>query len=330
MRSLPSPGLILAVVVIVAACGTTASASPAPGSPAASGSTGCVTAPDPGTPTGWGPPAKPPTVIPFLINQAGEMTCGPNRLLFIFVDPKTNGPVADPRRTAKIAFYDLARDASKPTATVETSFVWAIENERGDYVANVAFAEAGIWGAEVTTAAAGGAPETIRLTFQVSPSSPVVRVGQPAPSTKTPTAADVGGDLARISTDPKPEKALYQISVDQAMATHKPFLLAFATPKFCVSAQCGPTLDRLKPYVAKYPTVAFIHVEPYQLTLQDGQLQPVLTGDPPNLTPTDTSNRWGLLSEPWIFVVDRNGIVRGSFELIFSDAELTAALDGVR
>ena len=60
------------------------------------------------------------------------------------------------------------------------------------------------------------------------------------------------------------------------------------------------------------------------------QLQPVLTGNPPNLTPADVTNRWGLLSEPWVFVVDRGGIVRGSFALIFSDAELSAALDKVR
>jgi hypothetical protein len=31
-----------------------------------------------------------------------------------------------------------------------------------------------------------------------------------------------------------------------------------------------------------------------------------------------------------VFVVDRDGVVRGSFELIFSDAELTASLDAVR
>jgi hypothetical protein len=257
------------------------------------------------------------------------MTCGSNRLLFVFLDPKTNAPIADPKRTAKIAFYDLARDPSKPAATVDTAFVWAIENERGNYIANVDFPEAGIWGAEIATMA-GDSGEKVRMTFQVSPSSSVVRVGQPAPATRTPTAADVGGDLAKVSTDTKPDPALYQTSVDQALTKHQPFVVAFATPRFCRSAQCGPTLDRLKPFVAKYPTVAFIHVEPYQLEFKDGQLQPVLTGNPPNLTPAEVTNRWGLLSEPWIFVVDRDGIVRGSFALIFSDAELSAALGKVR
>jgi hypothetical protein len=322
MRSLLSRAASVVVVALIAvACGGTTTPPP-------SGS--CPTAPDPGTPAGWGPPRPPePEVIPYLINSSGEMTCGPNRLLFVFLDRQTNAPISDPKRTAKIAFYNLARDPARPVATVDTTFVWAIQNERGDYIANVTFNEAGVWGAELTTMAGIGG-EQVRMTFQVSPSSPVVRIGQAAPATKTPTAADVGGDLAKISTDTKPDPALYRTSVDQALANHQPFVVAFATPKFCVSAQCGPTLDRLKPFVSRYPGVAFIHVEPYKLEFKDGQLQAVQTGNPPALTPTDVATRWGLLSEPWVFVVDRDGVVRGSFGLIFSDAELAAALDAVK
>ena len=258
------------------------------------------------------------------------MTCGANRLLFIFLDAKTNTPVGDPKRTVKVAFYNLGRDGAKPVTTTDTSFVWAIENERGDYIAPVTFAEAGVWGAEIATQTPGGQPETIRLSFQVSATSRVVHVGQKAPATRTPTLRDVGGDIARISTDTAPIKALYETSVADAIAAHEPFLVAFATPRFCKTAQCGPTLDRLKPWVAKYPSVKFIHVEPYKLTFEDGQLQPVLTGDPPDLTATEATEQWGLVSEPFIFVVDRDGAVRSSLELIFSDAEIKAALDAVK
>ena len=69
-----------------------------------------------------------------------------------------------------------------------------------------------------------------------------------------------------------------------AVAARKPFVVVFATPKFCKTAQCGPTLDRVKPIAAAHPDVTFINVEPYQLEPIDGQLQPVLTGDPPDLT----------------------------------------------
>jgi hypothetical protein len=320
MRLVSMGAAITVVALSLAACG---------GSSAPPTSTPLVL----GGPAGSGPGASVPSVFPVLINNSGELVPGKDRVLFSFLDARNN-PVAAPDRTAKISVYDLARDASKPVSSAEGTFVWAIENARGVYVATVDFPEAGSYAADFTTAVGGGPAETIRMTFDVEATSPVVQVGARAPASKTPTAADVGGDLAKMSTDPKPDPAFYRTSVDQALVKHDPFVLIFATPKFCVSAQCGPTLDRIKPFAARYPTVDFIHVEPYQLTYANGQLQPVLTAPAPSvapeLTPTDVTNQWGLLTEPWVFVVDRTGIVRGSFEVIFSDAELASALDAVK
>ena len=111
------------------------------------------------------------------------------------------------------------------------------------------------------------------------------------------------------------------------MAAKKPFVVAFATPKFCVTQQCGPTLVRLKPIAAKHPGVTVINVEPYLLEDVDGSLQPVLTNG--QLTPTQATNEWHLPTEPWVFVVDRNGVVTDSFMLIFSDEELDRAMAAV-
>ena len=287
----------------------------------------CQTAPQPGSLSGWQTPATPPPIYPLVIANPGELTCGSNRLLFSFLDAKNN-VLSKPDRTAKVALYDLGRDPAKPVATADGTFVWAIQDERGLYVANVTLPEAGTYGAEFTTSVSGGSSETVRTTFSVDATTQLIRVGQPAPATKTPTAADAGGDLTHISTDTTPDPAFYKTSEAQALASHQLFVLIFATPKFCQTAQCGPTLDRIKPFVAKYPTVDFIHVEPYVLQLQNGTLQPVMTNN--NLTPTPVTNAWGLSSEPWVFVVDRRGVVSGSFGLIFSDAELTDALEAVK
>ena len=138
-------------------------------------------------------------------------------------------------------------------------------DERGLYILDADLPEAGTWGAEIHTQAPGGPEETIRATFEVLDSSSLVQVGDPAPATETPTLADVGGDVAKISTDATPEPAFYETSVADALAAGKPFILVFATPKFCTSAQCGPTLDRIKPIAAAHPEVTFINVEPYQL-----------------------------------------------------------------
>jgi hypothetical protein len=71
--------------------------------------------------------------------------------------------------------------------------------------------------------------------------------------------------------------------------------------------------------------VAFINVEPYKMTETDGRLQPVLNANN-QLQAVDAVNEWGILSEPWIFAVDRTGVVRASFEGVASDQELEDAI----
>lgn len=295
--------------------------------PGDSASAACPAVPVPAeNPEGWGAPSSSPTAIPILITT--PIACGPNRVMFSFID-QGNEPIAAPDRSASIAIYELGRDAGTPLASAEGQFIWAIEDVRGVYVAQLDFPSSGRYGAEFVTGLAGGPEETIRMTFDVQPTSPVVGVGDPAPASRTPTLSDVGGDLAKISTDQDPEPAFYETSVDQALAAHEPFVLAFATPKFCQTAQCGPTLDRLKPFVDAYPTVTFINVEPYKLKLEGGSLEADL-GPNGELQPVAVTAEWGLINEPIIFVVDRQGVVRAVFDLIFGDDELTAALDHVQ
>ena len=323
MTPLARSVVLLAVALIAVACGAT----PAGGT--ASGGGTCPTTPPPqGTPDGWDVASQKPSVFPQIINPSGTIACGANRLVFSFLDPQ-NVPIAKPDRTADVQVFDLGADPSKPVAQGAARFIWAIEPSVGVYVIDLDLKTAGSYGIEFKTAAPGAPSETIRTAFDVQPTSSVVTVGDKAPASKTPTLADVGGELAKISTDASPVKALYETSVAEAVAAKKPFVVAFATPKFCTSKQCGPTLDRLKPIAARHPGVTFINVEPYQLQFTDGQLQPILTGDPPNLTPTAATVEWRLPLEPWVFVVDKNGIVTASFMLIFSDEELEAALKAV-
>lgn len=324
----------MSIAIAISACTTGAPSSPASptassATPGASGNAACPPAPAVADDlAGWGPPTTAPQVLPVIINSPGELVCGANRVLFTMVNT-TGVPVGAPDRTAKVAIYDLGRDAAKPITTLDGTFIWAIENERGIYVINTSFPESGRYGAEFTTAAAGGQPVTLRLTFDVQPTSPVVKVGDKAPASKTPTLADAGGDPTHISTDATPDPAFYKTSVDQAIAGHKPFVLVFATPKFCTSAQCGPTLDRIKPYATNYASVTFINVEPYKLKLVGGVLQADLDANN-QLQAVAATDEWHLFNEPTVYVVDRNGVVTANFELIFSDAELTAALDAIK
>jgi hypothetical protein len=299
---------LLAVALVLAACSTTGSPSGTAGS-----------SPDL---SAWGPRATKPALLPVLVTNT--IAAGKARILMLYLDA-ANVDKSALDRTVKVGFYDLDRDPAKIASTADGAFVWTIEGERGMYVLDADLPTAGTWGAEFTTTAPGSAPETVRMTFPVEATVPTVQVGKPAPASKSPTAADVGGDLARISTDAKPDPAFYQTSVAAALAAHKPFMVVFATPKFCTSQQCGPTLDHFKPIAAANPAVTFINVEPYRLTFTDGVLQPELDAKG-QLQATDVTNQWGLRSEPWIFAVDRNGIVQGSYEVTITPAELDAIL----
>ncbi len=300
--------LLAAAALIVGACG--GAATPAP---SGSGSGGAS--------VGSSSVGSGPTRIPILVDAQDPV--GKTRFLFALADQKNN-PIGAPDLPVSVAFYDLAKSSTQPAATADATFVWAITGQKGIYVVDTAFGEAGDWIAEFTSTK-DGLTEKTRVQFTVAATSSTPAVGSKAPDTPTPTLADVGGDVHRISTDQNPDPSFYEISEHDALAQHKPFVLVFATPAFCQSRQCGPTLDAVKDFAKTEPGITFINVEPYKLQYANGSLQPIFdaTG---NLQPTDVTNAWGLLSEPWIFVVDRNGIVQGSYSLIFTTDELKAAV----
>ena len=295
---------LAAVLVAVVAC-----AAPAP------------TPSDASAPTASG--TSKPSVLPVLVSS--ELSVGPNRYLFSFVDATTNTPVAAPDRTASVQFTGPANQTIPATPA---TFIWAIENVSGIYVTNVDFPAAGDWIAHFATAGAGKPEERIDFQFQVAAKKNVISPGDKAPSVATPTLAAVGGDVSKISSDAKPDKAFYETSVAEALAAHKPFVLIFATPKFCQTSTCGPTLDKVKPIAAAHPNLTFINVEPYVLADDQGQLQPVLDAKG-NLQAVSATIAYGLVSEPYVFVVGGDGIVKASFELIFTSDEIDKALAGL-
>jgi hypothetical protein len=300
--------LALAATLLVAACGSSAGGTAAPS----------VAGPAPST------SAASASVIPVIVST--RQVTGPNRFVFSFLDPKTNLPAASPDRKASVAF--IAPGETQPGTATEAEFVWAIEGERGDYVANVQLGAPGDYKAVFITEAPGSPQEAIGVGFQVSESTPTIAIGSPAPATDNPTAASAGG-VEHVSTDTHPDPAFYETTVKEALAAKEPFVLVFATPAFCKSAQCGPTLDRIKAVAADSPeNVKFINVEPYQLTYTEGRLQPVLDANN-QLQPVEAVNTWGILTEPWVFTVDSSGVVRGSFEGVVGEDELKASVEEI-
>ena len=299
------------LTIVVAACGS--SASPTPGSPSPSSTSSA-----PASPRG--------SAASFLPNPVTTaFRVGDNRVVFTLTDPTGQKQIAAPDRTLSIGYHG---PNGATIAPAPQTFVWAIEGVNGVYVGHATFPTAGQWTADFITAAPGAAQEQLTFGFDVQDKVQVVSPGDPAPSVKTPTLADVGGDVAQVSSDPKPDPDFYKTSEADALAAKKPFVLIFATPKFCQSATCGPTLDKLKPVAAAHPEMTFINVEPYQLTFKDGALQPVLDAQG-YLVANDATNAFRLQSEPYVFVVGADGIVKASFELVFSPDEIEAAIKSV-
>jgi hypothetical protein len=294
-------GLVAALSVLVLACGSTVSPPPSAPKPSGSGQ---------------------PTILPNPITSAFRV--GDNRIVFTLTDSSGQKQVAAPDRTLSIGYHG-PKGETIPAAP--QTFIWAIEGINGVYVGHATFPSAGAWTADFTTTAPGATSETTTFGFDVREKIETVSPGDPAPSVATPTVSDVGGDLAKISSDPKPVKRFYETSEADALAAKKPFVLIFATPKFCVSTVCGPTLDKLKPVAAAHPDLTFINVEPYQLDFANGSLQPVMTGN--DLTPAPATLAFKLVSEPIVFVIRADGTVAASFELVFSPDEIDAAIKQV-
>jgi hypothetical protein len=138
-------------------------------------------------------------------------------------------------------------------------------------------------------------------------------VGADAPASETPTLATA--PLAELSTSRVPDRELHTSSVADALADKAPFVVTFATPKYCTSRTCGPTVDVVSAVRRRHAGsgIRFIHVEVYE-----------------DNDPAKGVNRWvkewKLPSEPWVFVVGTDGKVRDRFEGTVSVRELDASV----
>jgi hypothetical protein len=97
----------------------------------------------------------------------------------------------------------------------------------------------------------------------------------------------------------------------------RPAVLLFATPALCQSRVCGPVVDAAEQAKREFgDRVAFIHQE-------------VFVDNDLNKGPRPQMEAYRLPSEPWLFVIDRNGKVSSAIEGPFSVSELEDAVRGV-
>ena len=138
-------------------------------------------------------------------------------------------------------------------------------------------------------------------------------VGDKAIDVHTPTITSVGGDASKISTRVPTADPMLQTDFHDVLGK-KPVVLVFATPALCASRICGPVVDVAMQVQAGYGDKAtFIQQEIYK----DNDV---------NKGFTDQVADWRLPTEPWTFVIDKDGKITARFEGAVSVGELERAV----
>lgn len=252
------------------------------------------------------------TVVPAMT----DIAVGPNR--FAFGVLQASRPVRVPESTVSFVFLEASPPESRGQATAR--FIPWPGGSAGVYTVETEFDQAGRWGAVVDVVLDDGSAIRGQFGFIVKPESASPGIGKPAIPSRNKTAGDVG-DLSEMTTALVPDPDLYEMTIEDAVSSGWPTLLTFATPAYCQTATCGPQVEVVSALKDRYKDRAnFIHVEVYdnpkeiQGDLSRGRLSPTL-------------QEWGLLSEPFTFVIDQAGLIAAKFEGFATEAELEAALN---
>ncbi len=265
-----------------------------------------------------------PAVIPVIMSSL--VAVGPSRFLFGLTDGDYR-VISSPEVVVEIDFYALVRDPVSPAQRAQAAYL-DTQLGRGLYRASVDFDCAGEWGAEVTATLEDGSTETERMRFAVHPEGTTPAIGAPAPRSDSPTATTVA-EMRLISTDPNPFPGAFERTVGQVVTAGQPSLVFFATPAFCQTGYCGPTVNLVKSVAIDYEDdIGFVNVEPYELQQTENGLQPVLDEDG-RLVPVQAVLDYGIPVEPYLFIVDRHGDVFAKFEGVVGADELRASIEDV-
>jgi hypothetical protein len=251
-----------------------------------------------------------------LVPGTSDYSAGAIRVSFLVIG-HDGRPVDRPEARLWLARSRSAKPFASATATLQPIGVPGAKPDPLDvthlYVTRVRLAKPGrYW---MLAEPVGGTPIQALGTVDVKARSASPAVGSRAFPSRTPTLATTGGRTALLTTRVPPDRALLRYSVAESVAAHKPFVVVFATPKFCTSRTCGPVVDVVDSVRRQFEPrgVRFIHVEIYR-------------GNDPDNGFNRWVQQWRLPTEPWTFVVGRDGRIKAKFEGSVSAAELAAAV----
>lgn len=262
---------------------------------------------------------------PVLAPAVSDLTVGSNRFAFGLFD-RARTQIADASMAIYVAptgggkargpfvagWESLKVDAPFQSETVKSD----PDAARSIYVAKPTFPKPGTYDvlgiakldSRLVAATPAGPPLRVLPTGKDS----VPSVGDEAPRTHTPTKEDVAGDLAQIDTR-RPFDTMHGVDFADVVGK-EPVVLVFATPLLCQSRVCGPVVDIAEQVKSQLgDKVKFVHMEIYKDNEVNKGFRPQVA-------------EWGLPTEPWAFVVNKDGRIAARLEGAYSARELTAAV----
>lgn len=160
------------------------------------------------------------------------------------------------------------------------------------YSAQLEFPGEGEWLLAAIVKEDGELKGTLLQTVAVGEFKRIPKPGQDAPVIHTPTSQDYAEALGK-----------------------EPIVLLFATPEFCQSRVCGPVVDVAEQAEKEYgDEAAFIHMDIYKGNDPENGVRPQVRA-------------FHLPSEPYLFTIDREGIVRDAVEGAFGLRLMHQAVD---
>jgi hypothetical protein len=256
---------------------------------------------------------------PVYVSEAGytlalgtpDISPGAHRISVVIEGP--NGLVEFPAISVTV----VPQDDPGAMQEVIARFSHFPDGVRGFHVTSVDFTHPGRWNLILHIPSEEGFADLgIAVDVPVDTSAP--SVGDAAPPSDSRTLTDVA-NIADLSTGETPDPGLYLISLADAVADNKPFVVVFASPGFCTNAFCGPQAEVLSEVRGIYGDAAnYVHVDLFENPEQ------VRLGEEPIETPI--LEEWGLHTDEWTFVVNADGVVVARFEAFAPLAEVEAAL----
>ena len=268
--------------------------------------------------SGDGLPAADAPQTLFVQQASIEYLAGADRWVAFGVRGSDNVPLDDAELQVWLRTVGTV-DNPDPEVVVgplDATFSPAVESGQGIYYVRTDLPEAGF----LEIVAKNGDDHGVAAIQVVDPVDSQIPIpGAEAISAQTATTADDMGVFS-VCTQ-QPPCGMHEMSLDGALETGRPVVMMFATPEFCQTAVCGPsvsTLDQVRES-GDWGETIFVHSEIFA--------EAPVGASAPTTPLVPAVEAWGLPSEPWLFTIDGDGVIAGRLDGPMPEPIITAMLE---